>query len=196
MNDFERIAHSIVALFEPLAEVVIHDIESDAIVYIEGSLSKRRVGDPSLLSPDELDPKKLDGNYAKLNFDGRLIKSISTLFKNPTTGKNQMMCINLDMSAFESLHTITSSLLQISSPQPDALFVNDWQERVNVAISSYLSERTIKFEQLRPNDKKHLIKSLFDHGAFNEKKAADYISSALGVGRATIFNYLKEWRKA
>ncbi len=36
---------------------------------------------------------------------------------------------------------------------------------------------------------------LFDIGAFHEKNAADYVANVLNMGRATIFNYLKEFRK-
>ena len=30
--------------------------------------------------------------------------------------------------------------------------------------------------------------------AFKEKNAADYVAKVLGLGRATVFKYLKEWR--
>ena len=181
------ICDAIVRLMDPLIEVVIHDINQNSIVYIHGKLSKRKVGDASLLDPEGL------GNieqivYPKLNFDGRLVKSVSVILE----GK-YLLCINCDVSIFNKMQELSSTLLQMSN-QPHSLFVNDWQEKLHVSIHAYLQNHNLSFDQLSQNDKKALTKHLFKLGAFNEKNAADYVAKVLQLGRATVFKYLKEWR--
>lgn len=91
------------------------------------------------------------------------------------------------------MQELSSALLQIGS-QPQSLFTNDWQEKLHVSIHAYLQNHNLSFDHLSQSDKKTLAKHLFDLGVFHEKNAADYVAKVLGLGRATVFKYLKEWR--
>lgn len=181
---------SIVRLFNPLVEIVIHDLSTGTICYFNGNLSKRQVGDPSLLEAKELE-KDIDKIvYPKINFDGRLIKSISVPIE-----EQWLICINVDVSIFHHLKGLGELFLNMpSTDQPKSLFKNDWQEKVHKAIHTFLQTQNWTFETLNHHQKKETAKHLFDSGAFAEKNAADYISQVLHLGRATIFKYLKEWR--
>ena len=129
--------------------------------------------------------------YPKLNFDGRLIKSISV----PVDDK-LLICINCDVSVFAQMQRLSESFLTShQSMMPDSLFKKDWQEKLHNVIHAYLKEKTWRFDSLTQKQKKAIAYYLFQQEAFTEKNAADYIASALGLGRATIFNYLKSWRK-
>ena len=186
-SNYIPICDAIVRLMDPLVEIVIHDIAQNSIAYISGKLSNRAVGEASLLDTERL------GNidqivYPKLNFDGRLVKSVSVILE----GK-YLLCINCDVSIFNKMQELSRALLQMSN-QPESLFVNDWQEKLHVSIHAYLQNHNLSFEQLSQNDKKALTKHLFKLGAFNEKNAADYVAKVLQLGRATVFKYLKEWK--
>ena len=188
LSNYIPICDAIVQLMVPLVEVVIHDINQNSIVYINGKLSKRKVGNASLLDTEEL--KHIDQIvYPKVNFDGRLVKSISVILE----GK-YLLCINCDISIFNKMQELSSVFLQMGN-QPQSLFTNDWQEKLHVSIHAYLQNHNLSFDHLSQNEKKALAKHLFDLGAFHEKNAADYIAKVLGLGRATVFKYLKEWRK-
>lgn len=188
LSHYIPICDAIVRLMDPLVEIVIHDISEDIITYINGKLSNRKRGDVSLLDPEGLG--SIDKIvYPKVNFDGRLIKSISVILE-----EKYLLCINCDISIFNKMQELSSALLQMGS-QPQSLFNNDWQEKLHVSIHSYLQNHHLSFNQLSQNEKKALAKHLFDLGAFHEKNAANYVAKCLGLGRATIFNYLKEWRK-
>lgn len=178
-----------VQLMHPLIEIVIHEIDSNKIVYLNGSLSARKVGDPSLLDQNALyDVEQII--YPKINFDGKLIKSISVPLEN-----KWLLCINCDISVFSKMQSLSEVILQsVGATQPNALFVNDWQEKLHIAIHDYLQKHHLTFENLHSSDKKELVKYLLDLGAFNEKKAADYVAKILSLGRATVFKYLKELR--
>ena len=189
--NYISICDSMVQLMHPLLEIVIHEIESGKICYINGNLSKRCVGDPSLLDRDILKKQDLDKIiYPKINFDGKLIKSISIILE-----KKWLLCINADVSLFNQMNQLSKIFLNASSlDQPKSLLANDWQEKVHAAMHDYLQQQNFKFEHLSSADKKSLARHLFDLGAFDEKNAADYVAKLLELGRATIFKYLKEWR--
>lgn len=187
LSSYIPICDAIVRLMDPLIEIVIHDVNQNSIAYINGKLSKRKVSDESLLDAKEL--KHVDQIvYPKINFDGRLIKSISVILE-----EKWMLCINFDVSIFNRIQELSSVLLHTGN-QPQALFASDWQEKLHVGIHSFLQNHNLLFDHLSQNDKKALAKHLFELGAFHEKKAADYVAKVLHLGRATVFKYLKEWR--
>jgi D-arginine utilization repressor len=184
------ICDALVMLLSPLVEVAIHDIKTDRVVYINGVLSGRQVGDASLLSLDD-DTNWHQVMYSKLNFDGRLVKSISIPWED-----KWLICLNADTSVFSTLLQLSQQFLATgqSADQPEALFKNDWQEKCHVLLHQYCQQKNWSFKQLTTVQKKTLLKYLFDCGAFQEKNAANYISGILGISRATVFNYLKTWR--
>lgn len=184
---YTPICDAIVQLMRPLVEVVIHDIYTKSIVYVGGKLSKRKLGDESLLSAEEVN--NVDQIvYPKISFDGRLVKSISTVLEG-----RYILCINCDVSIFSKMQELSSALLQMEK-QPQSLFANDWQEKLHVSIHEYLQSHGLLFDNLSQNNKKALANHLFILGAFHEKNAAEYVAKVLGLGRATMFKYLKEWR--
>ncbi len=199
LSPYIPLCKALVLLMKPLVEIVIHDLKSGTICHIEGSLSVRKVGDPSLLDPSELE-KNIDKIvYPKLNFDGRLIKSISVPIED-----KWLVCINCDVSIFTQIQNLSQKLLGMSEPsnsgletslRPESLFKNDWQERLHIAIHSHLREKGWVYEDLNGRQKKEIAKHLFDINAFYEKNAADYVATTLSLGRATVFKYLKEWRQ-
>lgn len=78
--------------------------------------------------------------------------------------------------------------------QPESLFANDWQEKVHVQVYNFIQERAWCATNLSTAHKKEIVAHLYDVGAFQEKKAADHVAKILHMGRATIFNYLREWK--
>lgn len=190
LSTYTSLCDSIVRLFDPLVEIVIHDLSLGTICYIKGNLSQRQVGEPSLLEPEELE-KDIDKIvYPKINFEGRLIKSISV-----PLDKRLLVCINADISIFVHMKNLGEIFLSSQQMnQPESLFKNDWQEKLHKAIHTFLQKQDWKFELLNARQKKDIVKHLFECGAFEEKNAADYIAHVLHLGRATVFKYLKEWR--
>ncbi len=190
ISNYIPLCNSIVMLMKPLVEVVIHDLASDTICYINGNLSKRKSGDPSLLKTKEFEVNIDKIIYPKINFDGRLIKSISI----PVESK-WLICINCDISVFNQMKDLGEVFLnQDEINKPESLFKNDWQERLHIAIHTFLDKKKWNFDDLNASKNKELVGYLFTIGAFAEKNAADYVAHILKLGRATIFKYLKELR--
>jgi predicted transcriptional regulator YheO len=190
-SSYIPLCNAMVRLLDPLIEIVIHDLKSETICFIAGSLSKRQVGDTSLLEKEALEQHLETITYPKINFDGRLIKSISV-----PVDENYLICINCDVSIFSQMQQLSRSLLLSNQPvMPKSLFKNDWQEKLHHGIHALLKEKGWPFDSLTQKQKKDVVYYLYQQQAFTEKNAADYIANVLSLGRATVFNYLRSWRQ-
>lgn len=191
-------AEAIQRLLHPHAEVVIHDIKKNQIAAIYHPFSKRRVGDSSLLSQEEMSMlEDCMGPYEKINWNGKKLKSVSSIIRDDKGTAVGMICINLDISRLEKMHTLVAEFIghEQLTPQPDPLFKDDWQERINKYVHTYLSKHHLKLESLNRTEKQKLIEHLLKIGAFTAKNAALYIAQVIGVSRATIYNYLSDTEK-
>ncbi|MBU2713248.1 helix-turn-helix transcriptional regulator [Zooshikella harenae] len=197
LTPYFAVADGIAALYHPYAEVVIHSLATDTVVYVANNFSKRELNEKSNLDETQFDPEQtVIGPYEKLNWDGRKLKSISVLIKTPDQKNIGLLCINLDVSAMNSLQQALQLFLKPESlvPQPDELFQDDWQEKINVFVHDWLRSHQLTLNTLSREDKKELVATLFEQGAFQKKNAAEYIANIIGLSRATVFNYLKVLR--
>lgn len=132
----KSVADGITALFFPSVEVVIHDVVADRIVYIANNLSRRSPGDDAGL--DELRGEILEpvtGPYEKLNWDGKKMRSVTISARNGTE-PSYLLCINLSTSIFEEARNALDLFLSVTrlQPQPEQLFRDDWQEKINTFL--------------------------------------------------------------
>lgn len=194
IKKFLPIAEAVQRLLHPYAEVVIHDIKRNKVAAIFQPFSKRRVGDPSLLTPEELSGlEDCIGPYQKLNWDGNKLKSISSVIRDETDQAVGLLCINLNISKLINISQEILTFIQGGNliTQPEPLFKDDWQEKINQYIHAYLSERHLNLESLTREEKKYLIEHLNKVGAFTGKNAAAYVAQIIGISRATVYNYLR-----
>jgi predicted transcriptional regulator YheO len=197
-DQYNEIVKGIAALLHPFAEVVIHDLEEQRIAILVNNFSKRKIGSPSLLKDMEFTPGQwVIGPYEKINWDGRKLKSISVVLRNSQGTPEAIMCINLDVSAAMNIWQHLELFLRPNGmiDQPQALFKDDWHEKINRFINSWLSENSRTIASLDRNEKRKLVVLLHEQGAFRGKQAASYISRVLGLGNSTVYKYLKEVRK-
>src|SRR5471030_591574 len=187
---YSAIADGIVLLFPPYTEVVIHDLGTQTVVHVANNQSKRELGDESSLDEIEFGP------YEKLGWDGRKIRSVSIVVRSDAGQAIGVMCINFHVAALEQARQALDLLLSTTAlqPQPEKLFQDDWQERVNIFLNHWLQERKLALSMLTREHKRALIEALHEEGAFKGKSAANYVAKVLSIGRATVFNYLKELR--
>jgi predicted transcriptional regulator YheO len=190
LSNYIPLCDAIALLMRPLVEIVMHDLKSGTISYIKGDLSKRKINDLSLIDSMATNSEVDKAPYQKINFDGRLVKSISVPIED-----KWLICINCDISIFSQMASLSHKFLELNTKaSPESLFKNDWQEKLHATIHTFLRDKTWNFDCLSGPQKKATVKHLADVGAFNEKNSHSYVASILAVGRATIFKYLKEWR--
>ena len=193
LTRYFSVGEAISRLFYPFAEVVIHDVKTDTIAAIYNAFSKRKVGDPSLLDKEyDWESKEIFGPYEKANWNGRALKCTASTLKDRYDRTVGVLSIALDLSMWEELHQVLGTFLgQELGERPEAIFKNDWQERINQYVQTYLKEHQKTMDSLNRNDKEDLVLCLYKQGAFKAKHAAQYVANVLGVARATVYNYLK-----
>jgi predicted transcriptional regulator YheO len=192
MDNFRAIADAIATLFFPHAEVVLHDLRTQKVDYIANNLSKREIGDDSSLSEDV--SERNIGPYEKLNWDGQKIRSLSSVLRDSEGRPLAVLCINLNISLFENAKAALDLFLSPTKliPQPDSLFRDDWQERINTFLHAWLRERQLSLNVLTRDHKRELVLALHAEGAFKGKSASNYVANVLNMGRATVYKHLKE----
>ncbi|API86214.1 helix-turn-helix transcriptional regulator [Francisella uliginis] len=198
-KEYSNVAEAISKLLYPFAEVVIHDLKEKQIKAIFNPISKREVGDSSYMDHIGLDVydelPKVIGPYEKLNYDGRKIKSIITVIENDKGNVIGTLCVNLDISIFDKYQGLINAFLNNNddkmSEQNQSLFKDTLYEKINKFVQKYCIENSLSVDNLTRLQKKDLILELKNQGALDGKNASQYIARALGVSRATVYNYLK-----
>jgi D-arginine utilization repressor len=197
---YAPLADSIAALFFPYAEVVIHDLREETIVYLANNLSRREIGDAS--ASDELDhaahEQRRNAPYEKLNWDGRRMRCVSNVLFDDAGKPAGMMCISLNIAAFEEVRATLDLFIKGAGvvPQTEELFRDDWQDRVHTFLHAWLRERQLGLNGLTREHRRELIAALYEEGAFRGKSSADYVAAVLGMGRATVYKHLKQMKQA
>ncbi|MDE1196013.1 MAG: PAS domain-containing protein [Pseudomonas sp.] len=199
LNNYKTIADSMATLLFPHAEVILHDLASQTVVHIANNISKRKIGDDSALEDiaGDLTTQLSIGPYEKLNWDGQKVRSITSVLLDDKGRPEVALCINLNYSVLEQARDALNLFFQASRmvAQPEALFRDDWQERINTFLHAWLQERHLGLNSLGRDDKRNLIEALYHEGAFEGRSAYDYIANVLNMGRATVYKYVKAFRE-
>ena len=190
------VCEAIVALFQPFAEVAVHDIRRDRIVALWNPISGREVGQRSLI--DELPPYSEDarviGPYPKVLADGRAITSVSVVLHNAKGAPRGLLCINVDRSPFDG---IIDLLVRFAAPvedRPPELFDRDWREQILLVVDEECRSRRLRRDRLNRQQRLDLVRVLDERGLFSTRNAAAHAARALGVSRTTVYALLKEAR--
>jgi len=196
---YAPVADGLAALFHPHVEVVLHDLQTQTVVHIANNLSRRALGDESALEDLVVDPgKPVIGPYEKVNWDGGRIRSVSIVARGDDGVAIGLICVNMNLSVFEAARSALSLLLDspVVKPQPETLFRDDWQERINAFLQDWLAGQGLTLAALSRHQKRELIHALEAQGAFRGRSAAPYVAKVLGLSRATVFNHLRALRAA
>ena len=188
-----NLCEAIVRLFAPFGEAIVHDVKSGTVSHVHGKHSTREVGEPSFLEGMKIDDwtSDIQGPYRKTEPDGRSIKSISILQRDPDGSPSQLVCINVDVSQFEAARLLLSGLVSVPDEEPNPL-ANDWLERLNVFVANWTMQRGIGLKDIQADDRRQLVQELEQNGVFEQKNAAQAIAKVLGVSRATVYQDLKK----
>lgn len=199
LTRYAPLADSIAALFFPYAEVVIHDLHAQTVLYLANNLSKREIGDAS--ASDELDhaahEERRNAPYEKLNWDGRRMRCVSNVLYDDENKPAGMMCISFNIAVFEEARSALDLLIKGAGivPQTEELFRDDWQDRIHAFLHTWLRERQLGLNGLTREHRRELVAALYEEGAFRGKSSADYVAAVLGMGRATVYKHLKQMKQ-
>jgi predicted transcriptional regulator YheO len=160
-------------------------------------MTTRRAGDPSLLGElDQLDPSAVDvyGPYEKLLADGRRLSSVSAVLRGPDGQPSAVLCVNLDRTPLEQAAALLAGFAAPTVPRPQALFEQDWPDRVQQIIGSFVRSRGRPVERLGREDRLAVLAELDQAGVFAVRRAVPVVASALRTSRSTVYSLLAELR--
>jgi predicted transcriptional regulator YheO len=189
------VCQAVALLLGPYAEVVLHDAERDRVLAIWNPLSKRATGDPSLLGElDDLDPSAHDvyGPYEKLLADGRRLSSVSAVLRDADERAVAVLCVNLDRTPLDQAAAVLAGFAAPSRPRPEALFDQDWTERVQQIVGSYVRTRGKPVERLDREDRLTVLAELDRAGVFAVRRAVPVVAVALRASRSTVYALLAD----
>ncbi|SDG30701.1 PAS domain-containing protein [Dyella sp. 333MFSha] len=196
---FVPVADAIATVLRPHAEVVIHDLGTGTIRHIANRLSPRHPGDGSLTELDDIESldEAVIGPYSKTNWDGRRLKSITAVLRDGRRRAVGLLCINVDVSMFESMQAMAKDFLRFGETEakPSALFRNDWREEVNDLVGQFLTDHGTTLAVMAIEQREALVRLLESRGLFDVRNAASYVAPLLGLSRATLYKTLKAVRE-
>lgn len=199
LERYKPIADAITLLFQPNAEVVIHDTIRDQIFHISNPSPGRQNGNPSYLesSFNDIDiSETILGPYENAGRSGQRVRSVTVVLRDDTKKYIGLMCINLDFSRFEPALELLESLIRPPADQqpPEILFQNDWREQIKFEIRHFLETHKMTLQELTPKKRKMLLAVIDRKRLLFAKNSVAQVASILNISRATAYNDLKEIR--
>lgn len=198
----KKIGTVISKMLGPSTEVVIHELDTGKIIFIEnGYITGRKEGDRS-------DKNTLDAFFQHMGKNGYLANySGSTKFHKPLrsstvqikdkSGKpTYIFCINQDIAALQSARDILNSLTTVN---PLSVDIDDKTDTIQEITNKLIIEEIEKMKPLSLDSKDaklEIIKKLDARGIFNVKDAVPQICKILSISQATLYNYQREIRVA
>ena len=198
LREAEKIVQALGVMFAPSCEVVLHDLTQpeNAIVAIANNLSNRNIGDAAsemglerIASPDFPDVVQ---NYANAFPDGRPAKSTSIGLRNSQGAFVAAICLNLDVSIFNSATAILQQLTAVvqSTPQPVAEGVRSLSDIASV-INNFAASHATAPRALSSEQRFQALQLLKQQGYLQLRGAATMAAEALGISRVSVYNLLK-----
>ncbi len=202
LDNFRRLAENVAALLGPSAEVVVHDLDDlqHSIVCMAGDVTHREVGSPmtnmgleALKRGTEI--SSLQGSYQSRLPDGRTLKCSSTFLRNAAGRSVAALCINIDVTQWQQAAELVAGFA--STGVRDDLqedYIRTVPEMIGAVVGSTLAAMDKRPEAMDGADRLEVVRVLDDRGVFLIKGALGYVSTMLGVSRATLYNYLQRVR--
>ncbi len=186
---------AVALLLGPYAEVVLHDPDTDRILAIWNPMSARSPGDPSLLgdlNALDLSARDVFGPYEKLLADGRRLTSVTGILRDPDGKASAVLCINLDRTPLEQAAALLTAFGAPTASRPEQLFEQDWYERVQQLVGTYVRECSRPVERLTRADRLAVLARLEAARVFDVRRATPVVARALRVSRSTVYGLRAE----
>jgi predicted transcriptional regulator YheO len=199
---------AITAVVGPHCEVVLHDLsggdlDHSVAAIVNGHLSGRTVGGPSTnLGLEVLGDQSADHDahgYRGRTADGRDLVSSSVYYRDHEGAIIAAFCINVDLTPVQTALTSLGSLLPAARDdvmeRPKELVGPDVSSVLDEMIGEAIAAIGKPVPSMTKPDRIRVLRVLEERGAFRIKRAADKVSTRLGVSRVTVYGYLDEVRR-
>lgn len=196
---------AIAAAVGPHCEVVLHDLTKNpdrTIVAIEnGHVTGRAVGGSltnlglEVMISEDRDVDAL--GYQSRTGDGRELRSSSVYFRNPAGDVVASLCLNFDLTMYQSVRGIMDDMLQFpGASNQGEIFATDIKDVLQTMIDEALAQARTPVATMTKADRLGVMQTLDGRGAFVVKSAVETVASRLKISRVTVYSYLDEIRSA
>ncbi|MDR3122556.1 MAG: PAS domain-containing protein [Treponema sp.] len=202
LDSIKPIVDGIAAFLGENCEVVLHSFESldCSIVHIaNGHITGRGLGSPITDLGMKLlrdDAKVFTDCYYSKTTDGKTLRSITIMIRNPSGKPIGMLCINLNMDASLLSMINTLAIPQAENPESPENFVANLDELIKITLRETIV--AVNRHNDIPNHEKNkiIVYELIKKGMFDIRGAIDIVARELSVSRYTIYNYIREHKSS
>lgn len=204
LNNLQRMADAIVAMFGKNCEACVHDLTdlSCSLVYIRGEVTHRQPGAPAtdlLLKMIGQNAGRGEDthNYKTISSDGKSLKSTTTLFRNSAGIPVAAFCINFDTTEFYNASQALIPFLNLpdnGTPPSAETFAHSPGETVEAFLHQAATEVGKHPSTMSIDERFQFVTLLEGNSIFQFKGAVEQVARMMGVTRFTVYNYLKKAR--
>ena len=201
LHSIENIVDGIAAMYGEHTEVLLHslDVRNPSIIKIANShVTGREVGAPitNLALMKLTQGNDVSGAYMTKCPDGKTLRSMTTIIRNPQQQAIGLLCINTNLDApfQEVMHSLVPCLLpNVDRPQttPET-FARSNEEMMHSSIET-VREQVSNDADIAPSKKsREIVTRLHEMGIFDLKDSAQIAAKGLDISIHTIYRYLRE----
>lgn len=203
-ESLKRIAAALSKTFGRNCEVAIHDLDllPNSLIHIEGDVTKRKRGAP--ITDLVLRALRREGddaadicNYKAITKDGKVLKSSTIFIRDSARKVIGAFCINFCITEYLNAVSLLEDFVRISlanSIPRDETFALSLNETIESLMEAAIKKTGKQPATMTKEEKVNLVSYLENEGAFIIKGAVEFVATALGVSKYTVYNYLKEVR--
>ncbi|UBV45325.1 PAS domain-containing protein (plasmid) [Deinococcus taeanensis] len=197
LEQLQQVARGLAQTFAPFCEVVVHDLThpEHAILAIHNNLSGRSVGQSAtelgLARLADPDSPAVIANYAGRLADGRPVKSTSIGLKNAQGAYVAALCLNLDLTVFQGLHSVLTPFIQVEAT-PEETLDPAGAGALRAQIDAFAARRGLTPRTLSVHDRRQLLLELRASGHLDIRRAMEIVAGHLQISRAAVYTAAKQ----
>lgn len=206
------IADYIGAINGPNCEVLVHDLSSlkNSIVHIvNGEVTGRSVGGSitnfalETLQKNEPTDEAFIVNYlGTTQKNSKFLRSSTYYIRNEENEVIGLLCVNMDITDLLRVQESINNMVMMENIFPPTNgnslkenFDMTVDELVDGIIQSVILESGIKLIDSSQEEKKELLRKIYDKGVFKFKGTVNTLAKILDVSTQSIYRYVKEIEK-
>lgn len=204
LEAMKNVVDGIAAMYGEHTEVLLHslDVRDASIIKIaNGHITGRTVGAPitNLALMKLNDGHDVSDSYLTKSPDGKALRSITTVIRNPKNEAIGLLCINSNIDA--SFQSVIRSLLPEAFPVQDnhaspETFARNNEEMMQSSIES-IRHKVINDPDISASKKsREIVFRLHELGVFDLKDSIPAVAEKLEISIHTVYRYLREIKSA
>lgn len=212
INALQPVVQMLQGMLGSNVEIVLHDLTAPSksvIAIANGHVTGRSIGSSILGGPKNdqslsavMSEMTVRGDaahaifkdYATENASGQCLRSSSVIFRDTQGEPFAALCLNADMSVFESAHAWLERILNKKgvSPEPPVTGAPEMDVLMSEIIEDAVHKLGKRVSMMTKEERIYAVQVMMRRGLFIVKGGVPRAAAALGVTRHTIYSYLEE----